>query len=56
MSYFKSTPTRVTHRISNSPSPRAIPKTSDRKASASKPAPLTGQHGRCASCGGGRRR
>ena len=56
MSYFKTTPNRVSHTISRTPSPKAIPKTSDRKASASKPAPLTGLHGRCASCGGGRKR
>lgn len=48
---FATTPHRAVKTISQTPSPRSIPKTSDRKASASKPAPLTGLHGRCASCG-----
>lgn len=52
MMYFDKTPTRVTHQISRSASPRSIPKTSDRKPAANRPAPLTGHHGRCASCGG----
>lgn len=55
MKYFANTPTRVTHRIDQSPSPRSIPKTGDRKPAANRPAPLTGLHGRCASCGGKRR-
>lgn len=53
---FSSTPQRVTHSISTSPSPKAIPSTGVRKPSAGSPAPLTGLSGRCASCGGGRRR
>lgn len=57
-SAFSSTPHRVTHRISSSPSPRNIPSTSDRRASTTSPAPLQGLAGgrsRCASCGGGRK-
>ena len=47
MHYFKSSPmTRKT--ISSSPSPKAIPSTSDRKPSGSMPAPLQRP---CASCG-----
>lgn len=55
---FNSTSHRVTHRISESPSPRSIPSTSDRKANVNSPAPLGGlaaKKSRCASCGGGRK-
>lgn len=48
---FATTPHRAVKTINKSASVQNIPKTSDRKASASKPAPLTGLHGRCASCG-----
>lgn len=54
---FSSTPQRVTHQISSSPSPRSIPSTGVRKPSLSAPAPLAGgkaKKSRCASCGGGR--
>lgn len=53
---FSSTPQRVTHRISTSPSPKAVPGTGVRKPAVGSPAPLNGLSGRCASCGGGRRR
>lgn len=55
---FNSTAHRVTHRISESPSPRSIPSTSDRKANANSPAPLGGgaaKRNGCASCRGGRK-
>lgn len=51
MSYFRETPRRVTHRIDSSRDMRKAPKTSDRKPSKDKPAPLI-QKSRCASCGG----
>ena len=51
---FNSTPHRAVKTLDRTPSPHAIPKTSDRKPSVAKPAPLTGLHGRCASCGRGR--
>jgi len=53
--HFNSTPHRVTHRISESPSPMNIPSSSARKPSSNLPAPLV-QKTRCASCGGGSRR
>lgn len=46
--YFNSTPTRVTHRVSSS-NTMAIPSTQARRPSPSKPAPLV-QSGGCASC------
>lgn len=54
---FNKTAHRVTHRISESPSPRSIPSTGVRKPNVNSPAPLGGgaaKKGRCASCGGGR--
>lgn len=45
--YFSSTPTRVTHRISSS-NTMSIPSTQARRPSPSSPAPLVS--GGCASC------
>ena len=49
---FNTTPHRAGKTISSSPTVHRVPTTGDRKPAANRPAPLTGRHGRCASCGG----
>lgn len=49
--YFSNSP-RTSHTISQNRTVKNVPSTRDRKPAGNKPAPLTGQHGRCASCGG----
>lgn len=46
--YFTGKSPTTSHKISESPSPKAIPSTSVRKPSGTTPAPL---HRPCASCG-----
>jgi hypothetical protein len=46
--YFNTSGPKVVKTISQSPSPRSIPSTSDRRPSTQRPAPLTRP---CASCG-----